>query len=293
MLTIGSLCTGIGGLDLAVAQHFDATPIWVSDNDPQVSEWLAVRLPDVPNLGDLRQVDPSTLKVPDILTAGWPCQPVSRAGRHRGTDDDRWLFDSIIEFIDRLPQLPPRLVVENVPHLLSHDQGRTGLGVVRQVAELGYDLRWGVVRASDAGLPHRRARFFAVATHAERLGAGRGRPRQVPGTTGPREGQGEGRQRLRPDPGHGRSLDRPRSSWGDYGKAIARWERLTGRHHPPALVDDRLSPAWVEWAMGFEPGYLTNVIDHRRHALRILGNAVVPQQGRLALQLLEPDLSAS
>jgi len=322
VLTIGSLCTGIGGLDLAVAQHFDATPIWVSDNDPQVSEWLAVRLPDVPNLGDLRQADPSTLKVPDVLTAGWPCQPVSRAGRHRGTDDDRWLFDSIIEFIDRLPERPPLLVVENVPHLLSHDQGRTGLGVVREVAQLGYDLRWGVVRASDAGLPHRRARFFAVATHAERLGAGRGGPRQVPGTPGAREGQGSERQRVRdatghghpvtadaqrfgrhegpgpceaepaaqrrPRPGHGGGTSAPDYDlWGEYAGAIRRWELISGINAPLPRNDiGRLDPPFVEWMCGFTPGHVTSIITRRRDSLRLLGNSVCPPQAALALELL-------
>lgn len=284
MLTIGSLCTGLGGLDLAVAQHFDARLIWASDDNAQVAEFLEARLPHVPNLGDLRLVDSSSLDVPDIVTTGWPCQSVSRAGRIRGTADDRWLFDSIIEFIERLPQRPPLLVVENVPNLLSHDQGRTALGVVREVARLGYDLRWGVVRASDAGLPHRRARFFALATHAERLGPGRRGPRQVPGPTSQGEGQGEGRKRVRSHARHGGPT--PGGSWDEFQPAIDRWEQLIGRPHPPALVDDRLSPAWVEWAMGFDKGYLTEVITHRRHALRILGNAVAPHQGLLALRLL-------
>ena len=286
MQTVGSLCTGIGGLDRAVAEHFDAFPIWVSDNDPQVSDWLEARLPGVPNLGDLRDADSSTLTVPDILTAGWPCQPVSRAGRLRGTKDERWLFDHIVEFIERLPDRPRLLVVENVPNLLTHDGGRTALGVVREIARLGYDLRWGVVRASDTGAPHRRARFFAVATHADRMGPGRHRPRRVPRPASPREGQGQGGQRLRADARHGDPAHGSRSSWGKFAPSITRWERLTGYPSPPPLTDDRLDPRWVEWAMGFEPGLLTEVITHRRHALRILGNSVVPQQGRLALDLL-------
>ena len=286
MLTIGSLCTGIGGLDQAVAEHFNASPVWVSDNDPQVSEWLDVRLPGVPNLGDLREVDSSTLTVPDIVTAGWPCQPVSRAGRLRGTKDSRWLFEHIVEFIEHLPDRPRLMVVENVPNLLTHDGGRTALGVVRAIARLGFDLRWGVLRASDAGAPHRRARFFAVAAHTDRVGPRPDRPRRVPRPESPREGQGQGGQRLRPDPRHGDPLDRPRSSWREFAPAIERWERLTGHPSPQPLTNDRLDPRWVEWAMGFEPGLLTEVITHRRHALRILGNSVVPQQGRLALDLI-------
>ena len=283
MFTIGSLCTGVGGLDLAVAQHFDATPIWVSDNDPKVSEWLAVRLPDVPNLGDLRLVDSSELTVPDILTAGWPCQPVSLAGRLRGVDDDRWLFDSIIEFIERLPRRPPLLVVENVQHLLSHDQGRTGLGVVREVARLGYDLRWGVVRASDAGLPHRRARFFAVATDADDPG------REVrPEQGGPGEGPDQG-QAGTPEPQTPRGGETPTdyNLWGEYAGAICRWELISDTDAPlPRNSKGLLDPPFVEWMCGFPPGHVTSIISNRREALRLLGNSVCPPQAALALQLL-------
>ena len=57
----------------------------------------------------------------------------------------------------------------------------------------------------------------------------------------------------------------------------------------PAPVDDkrRLSPEFVEWMMGYPAGWCTDVLDRRTDALRCLGNAVVPQQARLALELLE------
>lgn len=277
MLTIGSLCTGIGGLDLAVERHFGAELLWYSDIDPKANEVMAVRRPDAIAIGDLTAVDPSTIEVPDILTAGWPCQPVSVAGRLGGTKDPRWLFDEIAAFINGLKSPPTWMVFENVRRLLSDDDGRTALGVVRQVAAMGFDLRWGCVRASDAGLPHRRERFFSVATHPDGLGAGRGRPRQVPGPSSTGEGEGPERQRLRDAAGHGRPTpadpdhhggawgpehrrpargqhegqagpyepETPRgreaspdsSRWGDYATAIRRWELTFGIEAPPALGD--------------------------------------------------------
>ncbi len=203
MLTIGSLCTGIGGLDLAVERHFGAELLWYSDIDPKANQVMAVQRPHAWALGDFTKIDPATVKVPDILTGGFPCQPVSSAGKQKGTADERWLFDDIVTFIEGLWSRPTWVVLENVRNLLSHDQGRTALGVVREVARLGYDVRWGVVRASDTGLPHKRERWFCVATHADALGTGRGRPRQVPGTPGTGEGQGPEWQRLRPAAGHG------------------------------------------------------------------------------------------
>ena len=274
MSTIGSLCTGIAGLDLAVAQHFDATPIWMSDDNDKASEFLSVRYPDVPNLGDLRTADPATLEVPTILTMGFPCQPVSVAGSHRGTDDDRWLFDDICVFIERLSDRPELLVIENVRNLLSHDQGRTAHRVVSQVAALGYDLRWGVVRASDAGLPHRRERFFAVGTH-RRIGW----PTPWTATaTYPDPPRLEG-----PEPARRHDV----LTGSSYEAAVCHWELISGRPCPPPLDDKaRLNPAFTEWVMGFAPGYVTDVITTRTHSLSLLGNSVSPPQAALALELL-------
>ena len=303
MPTIGSLCTGVAGLDLAVESHFDADLIWVSDNNDKASEFLSVRYPDVPNIGDLRTADPVALEVPTILTFGFPCQPVSQAGKHKGTDDDRWLFDDICGFIDRLPDRPELLVIENVKNLLSHDQGRTAHRVVSQVAAMGYDLRWGLVRASDAGMPHRRERWFAVAAHTDSLGSGRGESRCLSGKTATGEGQGPQRQRLRPHPRHGgpppadpdpSGLEGPQPTErhhllarSSYGPACQRWELISGQPCPPPLDDkDRLNPVFTEWAMGFEPGYVTDVIPTRTHNLRLMGNSVSPPQAALALQLL-------
>lgn len=76
-MKIGSLCTGYGGLDLAVAEAFDATLAWLSDVDPSALAVLAAHHPGAPNLGDVTTVDWSTVPPVDILTAGYPCQPLS------------------------------------------------------------------------------------------------------------------------------------------------------------------------------------------------------------------------
>ena len=270
MPTIGSLCAGIAGLDLAVEHHFDADLIWYSDNDPHANEVMAVRRPDAMALGDLTAVDPSTVKAPDIVTCGWPCTPVSIAGSHRGISDDRWIFHEVMDFISGLPERPTWIVLENVRNLISHDQGRTALEVVRTVAALGLDLRWGLVRASDAGLPHQRARWFALASDPDQ-------PRP--------QGPQPARRRL---VSAGSAPAAHDVDWGHYADAIARWEMISGRPAPlPTDERRRLNPAFTEWAMGFEPGWVTDIITTRTHNLRLLGNAVCPPQAALALDLLK------
>jgi DNA (cytosine-5)-methyltransferase 1 len=74
---IGSLCTGYGGLDLAVELVLGGALVWYAETDPHAPTVLAARWPDVANLGDLRTVDWSTVEPVDVLTAGFPCQDYS------------------------------------------------------------------------------------------------------------------------------------------------------------------------------------------------------------------------
>lgn len=156
-LTIGSLCTGYGGLDAAVSQHYGARTVWLSEVDKNANQILTHHYPDVPNLGDLTVIDWDTVPKVDILTAGYPCQPFSQAGKRKGTADVRHLWPHIARAVD---VLRPRICVfENVQGHLS----KGGVEVVESLTAMGYSVRWGLVRASDAGAPHRRARVFIVA----------------------------------------------------------------------------------------------------------------------------------
>jgi DNA (cytosine-5)-methyltransferase 1 len=107
---IGSLCTGTGALDSAVQSVLGGELAWVSDPDPGATALLAHHYPDVPNHGDLIGIDLATVERVDLLTAGFPCQDISSAGRRAGLRHGNrtglWLH--IVEIID---QLRPSLVV--------------------------------------------------------------------------------------------------------------------------------------------------------------------------------------
>jgi len=298
---IVSLCSGYGGLDLAVEDVLDARTTHVADVDRDACTVLAHRFPGAPNLGDLRAVDWSGIHA-DILTAGYPCQPFSHAGRRQGEQDDRHIWPEVLRAIRALR--PGLVVLENVRGHLSLGFGR----VLGDLAEAGFDAEWCLLRASDVGAPHGRARVFVVAhPHGEPAGRQRGtdaRPQGEDGrrptldsdrpTDGPRaashadRARREGGTGLPQEDGRRRPLPGCQQDWKQYAPAIARWERTIGRAAPVPLNPcngKQLNARFVEWMMGLPEGWVTDLVPNRR-ALHTLGNGVVPQQAAAALRSL-------
>lgn len=156
MLTVGSLFSGIGGLDLGL-ERAGMKVIWQSEIDNYASKVLKKHWPEVPNLGDITKIDWGTVKRPDLLCGGFPCQPVSLAGRRRGNQDSRWLWPFFREAIRCLR--PSLILIENVIGLRS----KGGPGILRDLAALGYDAEWETISAESIGAPHIRERVFIVA----------------------------------------------------------------------------------------------------------------------------------
>jgi DNA (cytosine-5)-methyltransferase 1 len=142
---------------MAVETVFDARTSWVSEVDVNACRVIDQRW-GLPNIGDLTTVRWDEVPPVDILTAGYPCQPFSHAGKRKGSKDVRHLWPSIMGAIRAIR--PGLVALENV-------QGHLTLGgaeVVWALAAVGYRVTWGLVRASDAGAPHRRARLFILAS---------------------------------------------------------------------------------------------------------------------------------
>lgn len=203
-LRIGSLFSGVAGLDMAVAAHYGADVAWHVEFDKHPSAILAHHYPDIPNYGDVTAVDWSQVEPVDIITGGFPCQDVSHAGLrrgvHHGTRSGLWF-----EMARAIDQLKPwKVVIENVAGLLSADAAgdvepctwclgdepaghMRALGaVLADLAEMGFDADWGSVRAADAGAPHGRLRVFIVATarHTGHDAGGTEQGQQPQGATG-------------------------------------------------------------------------------------------------------------
>jgi DNA (cytosine-5)-methyltransferase 1 len=157
--SIGSLCTGYGGLDLAVLAVLGGHLAWVADNDTAASRLLQRRWPGVPNLGDITRVTWQTVERVDVITAGFPCQDISHAGARPGiTGPSSNPWHTIATAVGVLR--PSLLFVENVAAL----RGRGIDHVLADLHTLRYHATWLCLRASDVGAPHRRERLFLVAT---------------------------------------------------------------------------------------------------------------------------------
>ena len=290
MTTVGSLCSGIGGLDLAVERFFDAELIWHSDICDNANRVMHHHWEYSEPIGDLTKVDAAKLVVPDIITCGFPCQPVSTSGLLAGTKSDKWLFDDIVAFLCSLNHQPKKVIFENVSNLLSHDQGKTGRYVINQIADIGFDVRWQVLRAADAGLPHSRKRFFAIATHTD---SEPGKEQDIRACEGEREIRRFYRKPFNDLERSGLPMFTTKygalQPFHEFSEAIEAWEVKSGEPAPNPISKSgkAISEEFVRWMMGFPPEWLNIEGLTRTAKLQLLGNAVCPQQALLAFESLE------
>jgi DNA (cytosine-5)-methyltransferase 1 len=159
-LTFGSLFAGAGGFDLG----FEASGLrclFQVEIDRQAREVLSHRWPAVPKFDDVRTCGRKNLPAVDVLVGGFPCQDLSVAGNREGLSGERSGLFYELARIAR--ELRPRLLVwENVPGLLSSDDGRDFARVLRHLGDGGYHGVWRVLDAQHFGVPQQRRRVFGV-----------------------------------------------------------------------------------------------------------------------------------
>jgi DNA (cytosine-5)-methyltransferase 1 len=272
MLKVGSLCTGYGGLDMAVEAFFNAETVWCAEFDKHASKLIEQRF-NIPNYGDIKNIDWASIEPIDILTAGYPCQPFSHAGYRKGTDDERHIFPYILEAISILR--PQWVILENV-------RGHLSLGlkeVLAGLTSIGYDARWQVIRASNAGAPHERARIFIIAYPNSQS---RGVSPSIKDATNTFNIRLTQRNASRHPEGLTRVKDMGLSATNK------RWfnVEMEKQNIPDVLDQNRLNTKFVEYMMGLPVGWVTDTSLSRAQQLKMLGNGVVPQQAYKALKLL-------
>lgn len=162
-MRFGSLFAGVGGMDLGL-ERAGMTCAWQVEIDGFCQRVLAKHWPNVKRYGNIRTLDTGELERVDLICGGFPCQPVSVAGKHLAQADERWLWP---EFNRVVSALRPRFVlVENVP-------GLTSLGLANVLSDLarsGYNAEWDCLAAGYFGAPHLRERIYLLAYPNEEYG---------------------------------------------------------------------------------------------------------------------------
>ena len=158
MYSIGSLFSGIGGLELGLEVAGVGQTVWQVEQDEYCQGILAKHWPEAERHHDIKAVGINNLKRVDLICGGFPCQDISLAGSGTGLAGERsglwWEMFRVIR------ELRPRyVVVENVPALTSR-----GLGaVLGNLASIGYDAQWDCISAASIGACHHRDRIFIIA----------------------------------------------------------------------------------------------------------------------------------
>ena len=293
------LCSGIGGFALGFEWAGLSRPVLFCDIEPWCRQVLQKHWPDVPIHSDVKELasDPERL-IPDcdILTAGYPCQPFSSAGKRQGEQDDRHIWPYIRQIVAH--KRPTWTVFENV-------YGHVSLGLDTVLADLeaeGYTTRTFIVPACGVGAPHRRDRLWIVG-YTEDNGCDRGS--EGVGREGTESQQDESQLAI------WSQLSGPSADVADTESVGVQGLRTSGEQEPHTHAGQEVSVrssedvadtvsqrtqggatrrqdaenAWQssrgtpEWDWDAEPnvGRVANGIPKRVDRLKGLGNAIVPQ----------------
>ena len=157
-----SLFSGIGGFDLAF-ERTGMECVAVCEIDKNAQSVLRRHFPKAELFDDVRKVGKETheRKSIDLVCGGFPCQDVSIAGKRAGIAGERsGLWFEFARIIDELE--PNWVVIENVPGLLSSNNGKDFAVIVQWLAQRGYGVTWRILDAQYFGVPQRRRRVFIV-----------------------------------------------------------------------------------------------------------------------------------
>jgi DNA (cytosine-5)-methyltransferase 1 len=280
------LFSGIGGFALA------ATWVWGDEYEnvghSEIEKYPCQiyhrHFPESECLGDITKIDWSRFSgTIDLITAGFPCQPHSVAGKRKGAGDERDLWH---ECVRTLRELRPRFAIfENVPGILSSNNGQFFNRVLSDISESGYDAEWKVLSAAEVGAWHRRERIWIVAYPNERgvrcssSDVSDSEKHSVGGRLCTREQGGLGRRRS-----------------GDIRAEIPDTERtrLEGTIRAGGTSPNGCSPEYGQgrwqadwWAVEPNVGRVAHGVSDRVDRLKGLGNAIVPQCAMAIMQQIK------
>ena len=273
--TYVSLCSGYDGIGIGLKRaipnlrtiaHVEIETYAIAN---LIAKMEAGQLDACPVFTDLKQFPYRELRDRvTILSAGFPCQPFSSAGKRQATEDPRHLYPWIANGITAMR--PRYVFLENVEGIIS---AKTGDGesvlkyVLGDLEERGYSCTWGVFSASEVGAPHQRKRVFILGYSSS------------VGSCGGSTDEGKQRTEMFRQGYESTESQGDNNGTGDVDKGLGKTK------YPARPGQDQHE--WEEPRTTItELGGTANGLTHRVDRLRLLGNGVVPDTCELAFKTL-------
>ncbi len=244
------LFSGIGGFALAARMVWgeNQKPRLFCEKDQYARRVLNKNFPGVPCVEDIRDLRGEPNETTDLVTAGFPCQPFSVAGKRTGKEDDRYLWPETLRFLQE--DQPRWFLGENVPGIISLALDE----VLASLESAGYETETLIIPACAVNAPHRRDRVWIIAYDASKF------DREDHSESMQRQIQQFGisfssstvadadSQRLQTQRKQGRIQEKER-------KACSGIERRGLLGENGIQKDGSLNPEWIEWLMGYPEGW--------------------------------------
>jgi len=296
-----SLFTGVGGGDLAFQHLLEGFRcVGYVEYEKYCQDVIRQRIEDglldcAPIFGDIREFNREYAEgykgMVDLITAGFPCQPFSVAGKQKGKDDSRNMWPEAIRSV-RLVR-PQYCFFENVPGLLASGYMPR---IFADVAETGYNAKWTVLGANDVGANHKRKRLWVLA-NAQKWQNNKRKRRDLEKKTKSREGinptisisdnnvSNSSKQNDRPNSSESidRQIQQPRKC--DFKRDVANAGE-SGLSEPRCKSCGRMSTKGENWATEPALGRVAHGVANRMDRLKAIGNGQVPQCAATAWRVL-------
>jgi len=170
-LNVLDLFSGIGGFSVGLESTDKFKTVAFCEQDKFCQKVLQKHWKDIPIHEDIKKLDGTKIKA-DVVVGGFPCQSFSIAGKQKGKDDERYLWDEMFRVIK---EVKPRWIIgENVQNLTNISNGAILQGIYNDLESQGYEVQTFNISASSQGAWHKRSRIWIVASNTQCLGFSKG-----------------------------------------------------------------------------------------------------------------------